>query len=167
MSVRPFSPSESFAFPSPPREHRVSDWGVMPIPGIVKTLVPDVPTPTTYTENPFADAFSSEADAAPLRASAEFDSVETVWRPFEHTLADEISVSAGDQVHVLGIYDDGWAMIERVGMGKGKAKAVDGQPSAGLIPIDCMRMAGQPVSSFLASKRVSSVNATGYTAMAV
>ncbi|KAJ7133481.1 hypothetical protein C8R44DRAFT_611036 [Mycena epipterygia] len=173
MSVRPFSPSESFAFPSPPREHRSGDWGSMlvpssppapPVPQITESLAPSAPPTATYSENPFADAFSVPAP----RASAEFDTVETIWRPFEQTLQDEITVHAGDRVKVLAIYDDGWVMIERVGMGKGKGK-VDAEASAsvGLIPIDCMRKAEESVSSFLAAKRVSSVDATGYTAMAV
>ncbi|KAJ7506781.1 hypothetical protein B0H11DRAFT_1972714 [Mycena galericulata] len=173
MSVRPFSPSESFAFPSPPREN-ASDFGSLFVtspapphspapPQITETLVPSRPATATYTENPFADAFSVPAP----RASAEFEPVETIWRPFERTLQDEITVHGGDQVKVLAVYDDGWAMIERVEMGKGKGKADDGNPSIGLIPIDCMRKAEQSVSSFLAAKRVSSVDATGYTAMAV
>ncbi|KAJ7814070.1 hypothetical protein B0H13DRAFT_2140665 [Mycena leptocephala] len=124
ITVRPFSPSESFTFPSPPREHRSSAWitATTPLPQITETL--------------------------------------TVWRPFEQTLQDEMTV-------VLAVYDDGWAMIERVGMGKGKGKAQDGRTDVGLIPIDCMRKAEESVSSFLAAKRVSSVDATGYTAMAV
>ncbi|KAJ7256851.1 hypothetical protein B0H12DRAFT_486530 [Mycena haematopus] len=172
MSVRPFSPTESFAFPSPPREHRSSAWTVatpmpqtaeMSVPQITESLVRTPPHTATYSENPFADAFSVPANSA----SAEFDAVETVWRPFEQTLQDEMTVCAGDQVKVLAIYDDGWAMIERLGMGKGKGKAEDGKPAVGLIPIDCMRKAEESVSSFLAAKRVSSVDATGYTGMAV
>ncbi|KAJ6585556.1 hypothetical protein B0H19DRAFT_1110133 [Mycena capillaripes] len=167
MSVRPFSPTESFAFPSPPREQRSSAWitaVTSPVPMITETLVPSPPPTVKYSENPFADAFS-----VPLsnRASAEFDAIETIWRPFEQTLQDEITVHAGDSVKVLAVYDDGWAMVERVGMGKGKGKASDGQASVGLIPIDCMRKAEESVSSFLAAKRVSSVDATGYAAMAV
>jgi hypothetical protein len=126
--------------------------------------VPSPPPTAKYSENPFADAFSVPVAA---RASAEFDAVETVWRPFEQTLQDEMTVVAGDKVKVLAVYDDGWAMIERVGMGKGKGKAQDGRTDVGLIPIDCMRKAEESVSSFLAAKRVSSVDATGYTAMAV
>ncbi|KAF8172043.1 hypothetical protein K438DRAFT_1909183 [Mycena galopus ATCC 62051] len=176
MSVRPFTPTESFTFPSPPREHRSSAWtdAFTPMPHIMDMSVPEitesfVTTPrhtATYSENPFADAFSVPA-AARNSASAEFDAIETVWRPFQETLQDEMTVHVGDQVKVLAVYDDGWAMIERVGMGKGKGKAEDGKPSVGLIPIDCMRRAEESVSSFLAAKRVSSVDATGYTAMAV
>lgn len=179
MSVRPFSPTESFTFPAPPREHRSSAWtspvtspvaqyNEMLLPQITESLVQTPPHSAKHiaSENPFADAFSVPAAAA-NRASAEFDAVETIWRPFEQTLQDEISVRAGDQVKVLAIYDDGWAMIERVDMGKGKGKAAEGQLGVGLIPIDCMRKAEESVSSFLAAKRVSSVDATGYTAMAV
>jgi hypothetical protein len=187
MSVRPFSPSESFAFPSPPvrSSHRSGEFASMQQQ---QTIVPAIPMPninvteslvdTSYIENPFADAYSAHVASAsdllaaaalpPSRASGEFDAVETIWRPFERTLADEITVSAGDRVRVVGLFDDGWAMIEKVGMGKGKGRADDGENAiVGLVPIDCMRKAGQNVESFLTAKRVSSVNATGYTAMAV
>ncbi|KAF7296791.1 hypothetical protein MIND_00910100 [Mycena indigotica] len=156
MSVRPFSPSESFAFPQPPaRDSRT------PSPTAPTMRVTSLPT---LDENPFADAFA----AAP---PAEFSAVETVFRPFEQTLQDELTVMAGDQVKVLAVYDDGWAMVERVDpvadpSGKGKGK---GKPLVGLIPIDCMRRADETVEAFLKTKRVSSraVDATGYTAMAI
>ncbi|KAJ7160219.1 hypothetical protein C8R46DRAFT_905702 [Mycena filopes] len=150
MSVRPFSPSEAFTFPTPPRENRSGQ--ATPTPTITQTL-----THTRYSENPFADAFAVP-DTPKAGASAEFDAVETIWRPFEQTLQDEISVQVADQVKVLAVYDDGWAMIERISLGRGKA--------VGLIPIDCMRKAEETVSSFLNAKRVSSVDATGYIAMA-
>ncbi|KAJ7125581.1 hypothetical protein C8R43DRAFT_1135168 [Mycena crocata] len=181
MSVRPFSPSESFAFPIPPKEHRSGDWSlnfgsspttptpanINALPQTTESLASSPPAAAPYAENPFADAFSVPVNTHSSRASAEFDAIETIWRPFDQTLQDEMSVAAADRVKVLAVYDDGWAMIERVGMGKGKGRAVDGQASVGLIPIDCMRKTEESVSSFLAAKRVSSVDATGYTAMAV
>ncbi|KAJ7214099.1 hypothetical protein GGX14DRAFT_360298 [Mycena pura] len=165
MSVRPFSPSESFAFPAPPRE-RESRGGALEtpvpvVPAITESLVATpVPAPATATatENPFADAFAVPvAAAAASRASAEFDAVETIRRAFAQTLQDEMSVRAGDRVRVLGVYDDGWAMVERGGAGVG----------VGLIPIDCMRKTDESVRAFLAAKRVESVDATGYVATAV
>ncbi|KAJ7738377.1 hypothetical protein B0H16DRAFT_1325420 [Mycena metata] len=153
MSVRPFSPSEAFAFPAPPREARSGEA----TPTVNQTLVPAPTTHARYIENPFADAFS--VPDTPTAPSAQFDAVETIWRPFEQTLQDEITVSVADQVKVLAVYDDGWAMIERISTGRGK--------TVGLIPIDCMRKGEESVSSFLAAKRVSSVDATGYLAMAV
>ena len=48
---------------------------------------------------------------------------------------------------------------------KGKGKAIGTE--VGLIPIDCMRKAEESVKAFLAAKRVSSVDATGYAAMAI
>ncbi|KAJ7705021.1 hypothetical protein B0H17DRAFT_698933 [Mycena rosella] len=176
MSVRPFSPSESFAFPAPPREHRSGEWEAMSmaspalppvpspsIPHITETFSANHP-PAPITENPFADAFSVPT---PTRASAEFDAVETIRRPFQQTLQDEMTVHAGDQVKVLAVYDDGWAMIERLGLGKGKGKAVEGEASVGLIPIDCMRKVDESVISFFVAKRVSSVDATGYSGLAM
>ncbi|KAJ7028445.1 hypothetical protein C8F04DRAFT_964059 [Mycena alexandri] len=154
MSVRPFSPSEAFAFPAPPRENRSGDA----TPTMNQTLMRPAPTAhARYSENPFADAFS--VPDTPTAPSAQFDAVETIWRPFEQTLQDEITVNVGDQVKVLAVYDDGWAMIERISAGRGK--------TVGLVPIDCMRKGQESVSSFLAAKRVSSVDATGYLAMAV
>ncbi|KAJ7069160.1 hypothetical protein C8F01DRAFT_977113 [Mycena amicta] len=164
MSVRPFSPSESFAFPAPPPRESQLVSPMIPltpspmVPQITESLLPSPPV-----ENPFADAFA----AAPA-SSSPFAAVETIFRAFEQTLQDELSVQSGDQVKVLAVYDDGWAMVERVDV-SGKGKGKEGAKVVGLIPIDCMRRADESVTSFLAAKRVSSVDvdATGYTAMAV
>ncbi|KAF7352246.1 hypothetical protein MVEN_01188000 [Mycena venus] len=78
MSIRPFSPTESFAFPTPPRENRSSAWTMeattpmpsdtsMLLPEITKMLVPSPPQNTNYRENPFADAFSIPITAAASR----------------------------------------------------------------------------------------------------
>lgn len=77
-----------------------------------------------------------------------FGAIETVRRPFLPTLDDELPVSPGNLVRVLEPFDDGWCFCELV---KGGAEG-----SKGLIPIDCLREAGQELPSFLASKRVSS-----------
>ncbi|KAJ7069134.1 hypothetical protein C8F01DRAFT_976022 [Mycena amicta] len=165
MSVRPFSPSESFAFPAPPpRESQLVSPMIPLTPSPMIPIPPITETPPVAMENPFADAFA----AAPAPSSPPFAAVETIFRAFSQTLQDELSVQSGDQVKVLAVYDDGWAMVERIDV-SGKGKGMEGAKVVGLIPIDCMRRADESVTSFLAAKRVSSVDvdATGYTAMAV
>lgn len=116
-------------------------------------------------ENPFSDP-SPFADPNP-DAPGEFAEIETIRRPFTPTLGDELSVSVGDSVTVLGIFDDGWAYVEK--LRKDKESRVSDQSQSGLIPIDCLRDAGLDVPEFLAAKRVSSfaVNSTGYAGVAI
>ncbi|KAF7318485.1 hypothetical protein HMN09_00357700 [Mycena chlorophos] len=165
-TARPFSQTESFHFPAPPT-----------VEGQDALLMarPENPAPSTPTvsENPFADAFASSAVAS-LSAAADYAAAtdmtrlstasaagvdataQTIYRPFDATLQDEMTVHAGDLVRVLAVYDDGWSMVEKLpsteeakGKGKGKARI-------GLIPIDCMRRADETVQDFLKSRRVSS-----------
>jgi hypothetical protein len=105
---------------------------VLPPPSGSLTAVPDT------SSNPFADP-----------AQPEF---ETISRPFAPTLDDEISVAPGDQVLVLKVFDDGWAFVEKQG------RSLD-HNERGLIPVDCLREAGQALPAFLAQKRVSSYGA--------
>ncbi|CAK5270619.1 unnamed protein product [Mycena citricolor] len=167
MSVRPFSPSESFAFPAPPRERRSNAWTgtgslrvstSMPILGRSSLAAEDAfagehrqGEASSLTDNPFADP-------AAIAAATAFDAVETVSRPFAQTLQDEITVQTGDKVKVLAIYDDGWAMVDKLAPGGERAEM-------GLIPVDCMRRTEETVAAFVEKKRLSAVNATGYAAM--
>ncbi|KAH7924534.1 hypothetical protein BV22DRAFT_504063 [Leucogyrophana mollusca] len=181
MSVRPFSPSESFAFPKPPAQQQSqrmstsSSFGFggheMPSPqSSAATLIPsgspthafatntslpstntvtyDVPSPVpslpplVAAPNPFADP-----------AKAEFSDVEIIRRPFTPTLEDELAVFPGDQVRVKKVFDDGWAFVEKTGP----------VTERGLIPVDCLREAGQALPAFLAQKRVSSYGGADMT----
>ncbi len=146
MSVRPFTPSESFAFPQPPPKHALGDLSMNGFNGGTADIQPDSPV------NPFADIPVRPLPTTPVSA------FEIICRPFSPTLHDELAVDAGDRVTVLKVFDDGWALVEKAPIedrsGKGKGKAVPTQP--GLIPIDCLREAGQPLPAFLAAKRVSS-----------
>lgn len=69
--------------------------------------------------------------------------METVQRPFVPNLSDELSVVIGDKVKIIKVFDDGWALVQKM-------------TSKGLIPIDCMRAVGQDLPAFLNEKRVSS-----------
>ncbi len=55
-------------------------------------------------------------------------------------------MSIGDRIRVLEVFDDGWAMVEKFAKGNGKGKEVVLEP--GLIPIDCLRMTGDPLPPF-------------------
>ncbi|KAI0042400.1 hypothetical protein FA95DRAFT_1500146 [Auriscalpium vulgare] len=86
MSVRPFSPSESFAFPKPPSSARPKS-----------------------SENPFDDPKAGATSSTDILPG----SLETVIRPFAPTLHDELSVDPGDLVTVVTAFDDGWAQVKK------------------------------------------------------
>ena len=162
MSVRPFSPSESFAFPKPPEPAAVgSSTGsvagtssrpmsnatslTLPTPPLPPGLsspsfVPLVKSSTTKslssTTNPSEDSFSPSKDVSPYSDIP----VQLIRRPFQPTLSDELSVILGDGVRVLHTFDDGWGLIEKV--------RTDGrEEERGLIPMSCLRSEGEELVS--------------------
>ncbi|RDB14773.1 hypothetical protein Hypma_016528 [Hypsizygus marmoreus] len=155
MSVRPFSPSESFAFPQPPTpRHQSGDWSSSrPASSITLTNstrssgqtippVPDIPA------NPFADPMSPHV--------ADLAEVETIKRPYIPSRPDELRVSIADSVKVLQLFDDGWAVVEKIpSFDEILSKADQTKPTRGLIPIDCFRGAAQDLTSFFTERRVS------------
>ncbi|KAG6864887.1 hypothetical protein C0991_006574, partial [Blastosporella zonata] len=151
MSVRPFSPSESFAFPKPPTKQS-GDWS----------------SSRPLSSNTFYSASQSITDSAPAVPSnpfsdpvlpfAEFAELESIRRPFASTRDDELSVSVSDSVRVLKLFDDGWALVEKLPSFEDLLKKEYDSTSSvqGLIPIDCFRAEGQDLSSFFSEKRVAS-----------
>jgi hypothetical protein len=171
MSVRPFSPSESFAFPKPPlcpkEGQRTSSIYMTSGPSSTATTLIQINSPPpifnsdVLPSTPFASYLppppSGLLTAAPETSSDPFadpaqPEFETVRRPFTPTLDDEVSVAPGDRVRVLKIFDDGWALVE-------KQCTFSDYNEKGLIPVDCLREAGQALPAFLAQKRVSSYGA--------
>ncbi|KAJ2918918.1 hypothetical protein MD484_g1552, partial [Candolleomyces efflorescens] len=116
---------------------------------------PFLDSPTgTHSSNPsLANPFASnpfDDDKQSLASVGKFAGVETVRRLFQPTLADELEVGVNDRVAVLELFDDGWAMVEKI-------QDVGGCPQQkGLIPIACLREANQDLSSFLNTKVVPS-----------
>ncbi|KAH7885460.1 hypothetical protein F5I97DRAFT_1393413 [Phlebopus sp. FC_14] len=170
MSVRPFSPSESFVFPKPPPQQG-NDWtgsgqSISPtyVPGASARVSPQSSAITLvhgYSPNhaisldvptipKVAPSVSPPAIVDPFAdpTKPEFADVETIRRPFAPTLDDELSVVPGDRVRIMQIFDDGWAFVEKF--------SGSTLPERGLIPVDCLREAGQALPNFLAQKRVSS-----------
>ncbi|KAL4081131.1 hypothetical protein J3A83DRAFT_4085272 [Scleroderma citrinum] len=172
MSVRPFSPSETFSFPKPPApllsptlsprqavDSSISSTATLvqlhsppavfshestsPVtcsPGTILAMA--TPAPAAHAINPFDDPVHTPV----------FAHIEKICRPFIPTLEDELLVSPDDNVRILQVFDDGWAMVERVGLG---TSTQSNQQRRGLIPVDCFREAGQPLPSFLAQKSLS------------
>jgi hypothetical protein len=100
---------------------------------------------TPVFTNPFSDPAVPES-----QVSDNLDTgVETfVRRPFIPTRDDELSVVPTNAVRVLKMFDDGWCFCEVV--------SGQGQGQSGLIPMECLRDAGQEFPSILATKRSSS-----------
>lgn len=113
--------------------------------------------PSIYNHNPFDD------DQA-LAMVGNFADVETIRRPYEATLTDELEVTVGDSVRVMEIFDDGWAMVEKIVQNSPKGKAPERvPPPTGLIPIACLRDATQDLSTFLNTKHVQSFRVSNQT----
>jgi len=119
ISVRPFTPTESWLFPKPPNSRVTSIVMSRESRG---SLVPD----------PFADP-------VPQPSYSGFPPVEMVMRTFEPEAGDELAVEIGDEVSVLRVFNDGWGRV-KVLKRNGSAEGV--QELEGLIPIDCLKPAG-------------------------
>ena len=197
MSVRPFSPTETFAFPRPPTEKNSSDWGLnfsrppssyTSNTSIAEEKVPALPVPAA---NPFNDpspliiystaaatraaitnigssdaplheavannSMNPFADPVPCTINSEFMKFESIKRPFNPSLDDELAVIPGDKVRILQLFDDGWALVEKNPCyGPASVKGKGRESEQGLIPIDCLRLPGVESLELVASKRVSS-----------
>ncbi|KAF9222956.1 hypothetical protein BS17DRAFT_796354 [Gyrodon lividus] len=192
MSVRPFSPSESFSFPKPPVPQKSPDWssnrlsnsfffapggqGYTSAQSSAATLVHiNTPPRALTTDLPLAAVSTSlfqhqvsttSAPSSPVVAvtipaadpfadptKLEFADVEVIRRPFMPTMDDELAVLPGDKVRIMQVFDDGWAVVEKFTASKCNER--------GLIPVDCLREAGQALPVFLAQKRVSSYTDDG------
>jgi len=119
ISVRPFSPSESWSFPKPPK-----------------------PRPKTFAHTGDSKVFSSIdpfADPIPQPFQTVMPPAEVVTRTFEPMADDELVVEIGDEVSMLKVFDDGWANVKVIRR-NGRPESV--QRSEGLIPIDCLRPKG-------------------------
>ena len=133
ISVRPFTPTESWSFPKPPvsrdgtRAHTRESKGQL-------------------SSNPFADPVPQPSSSAvpPL--------AEVVRRNFEPTAEDELAVEIGDEVSVLRTFDDGWAKVKMLRRNE-SIKSVQGLE--GLIPVDCLRPKGSK-SPFLVDTNTKS-----------
>jgi hypothetical protein len=168
MSVRPFSPSESFAFPTPPISAGLYQPSQRTLTTDLDDFLGSFPQPPMNTPaNPFIleanptiqNTRSNTIDSILTPASDEdFTGLSTpslgspflnvegiILRPFVPTLFDEISVQVGEVVKVTQVFDDGWAWVTK-----------EGDTIAGLIPVDCLNDTDEDVPAFLAAKRVSS-----------
>ena len=158
MSVRPFSPFESFAFPKPPEptgSGRASVVGAskhtrsltsitsatFPPPGLPSlptfkplivphTIKPLNPTPDPV--DPFTDNNPFDDPTTPMIEDSEYSDVRVVCRPHVPTLPDELNMVMDESVRVLHIFDDGWGLVEKV-------ERDGGEGEMGLIPMDCLR----------------------------
>ena len=148
MSVRPFSPSESFAFPKPPEpvaSGSVASGSLRPTSGTLlppglssapSSFVPLVGPSTTKspssTTNPFEDSNTPSTDISPYSNIP----VQAVRRQFKPTMPDELAVDLSDGVRVLHTFDDGWGLIEKVRKDGREGKR-------GLIPMACLKKTGE------------------------
>ncbi|KAL5520074.1 hypothetical protein ACEPAG_1734 [Sanghuangporus baumii] len=174
ISVRPWSPSERWAFPKPPSS--TSALGnifyqspASPVSQSVEsdrvpaTNLPLLTPMTPETTNPFADSsqipdeVTSGTCESAVTAKTSMSgtdgivgAIEHIRRPFLPTLADELRVQRGDVIRVLQVFDDGWVQVEKI---SSSTETTTSAYERGLIPVDCLREAGEPLPDFLASRR--------------
>lgn len=98
-----------------------------------------------YTCSSHTGDLISEVSCVSSSVHGTFNEEEAICRPYTATMPDELSVTPGIRVKVVKVYDDGWAMVQKL----------DSSTSRGLIPLDCLRQPGQDFSDFLQEKRVS------------
>ena len=122
MSVRPFTPTESWSFPKPPTSRGQSMVSTFEDKGFVGF-------------NPFADPVPQPSSST----GTGLVPVEMVTRTFEPKGTDELAVEVGDEVSVLRTFDDGWGKV-KVLKRSGSTKSVQGLE--GFIPVDCFRPKG-------------------------
>ncbi|KAF5320124.1 hypothetical protein D9611_010266 [Ephemerocybe angulata] len=105
-----------------------------------------------FTRSPFDDeqAFS---------AVGNFAEIETIRRPYRRTLPDELEVTVDEKVRVLEIFDDGWAMVEQIRVGKPDETPVE----RGLVPVACLRDIDEDLSTFLNTKQVQAFQVANQT----
>ena len=131
ISVRPFTPSESWSFPKPP---------------------PPVSSPQESSHS-HGEMVSLVASASAAQKYLDIESTgneyHMVCRPFVPTLADEIAVKRGDRIRVSALFDDGWARVHK------------DSGEIGLIPVDCLREADEDLPDYLAIKRKSTYSNVG------
>ena len=142
MSVRPFSPSESFAFPKPPEP--VAS-GSRPTSNATSVTLANLSLPPGLSSAPssFAPLVGPNTTKSHNRTASTVDispylniPVQLIHCAFKPTLPDELVVNFGDRVRVLHRFDDGWGMIEKVGK--------DGREGEkGLIPMACLSKTGE------------------------
>ncbi|KAI1793314.1 hypothetical protein LXA43DRAFT_237529 [Ganoderma leucocontextum] len=159
ISVRPFSPTESWSFPKPPKDDESGRLASQIRSGSIAnssqssgSFPAEKPqNPVAVAENPFAEPENPFADptsvSSPESAVVPFTAIETIRRPFVPSMHDEMAVNVGDQVRVVRRFDDGWVVAQNVSTG-----------AQGLVPLDRMRDDEKevPAPAFLARKRVSS-----------
>lgn len=164
--------TESFTFPKPPladcsslhsktsecsrtafpRREEPEVLYVASPPGVQSTTpflrITQPAQPSPLLTNPFADKNPFD-DPATLSVPLTETSlqVQTVRRPFFPQLQDEMQVIIGDSVRIVQIFDDGWALVEKV--------SPTPQCDLGLIPLECLRDPVGP-NLLMGGKRTSS-----------
>lgn len=183
MSVRPFSPSESFAFPKPPeaagdrasaysRPTSIAASGVLS-PVASPTRIPPVPPPPTFpppvlvvpnpfgadplVANPFADNPTTnpfDDDQSPSPIPPQAPTGE--FAEIEY-IRRPFHPNLPDEIRVQP--GDPVRILQTFDDGWAMVETTEGEHARGLIPLDCLREPGQPLPAFFAAKRVSSYSA--------
>ena len=176
ISVHPWSPSERWAFPKPPTvtssaqasaEDGSTSLGhasttslpslpqsdTVSYPNVIPGPVPSQDEQIRGTRRLSSATINSESAVTSHTGATDtsIGNVATIKRPFVPTLSDELFVARGDIIRVIQTFDDGWVYVAKLNVS-------NGDPDLGLIPVDCLTEAGEPLPAFL-SMPTRSMNA--------
>ncbi|RXW21359.1 hypothetical protein EST38_g4509 [Candolleomyces aberdarensis] len=87
---------------------------------------------SSHTTDPFSDSTVSTSH----ETSGEGVVFAEVLRPFTRSMPDELTVRPGDQVKVVQIFDDGWAVVD---MPVPPSSSSEARYERGLVPLGCLR----------------------------
>ncbi|KAJ2928213.1 hypothetical protein H1R20_g8879, partial [Candolleomyces eurysporus] len=115
--------------PSPPEHQNLPAINADPFADGVAGLAHST---SSHTTDPFSDSTISTSH----ETSGEGAVFAEVLRPFTRSMPDELTVRAGDQVKVVQIFDDGWAVVD---MPVPPSSSSEARYERGLVPLGCLR----------------------------
>jgi hypothetical protein len=111
-------------------------------PGTAGPATSSFGAPVPYPFNGGAGPSNSNLNNAPKSATfsggggnngLQAQQISVVKRTFVPSLPDELSIANGETVRVLSVYDDGWALCEKMNSG-----------DKGVVPQECLEAVGKP-----------------------
>ncbi|KAJ2915903.1 hypothetical protein MD484_g4515, partial [Candolleomyces efflorescens] len=114
--------------PSPPEHQNLPAINADP-------FADEIVGPARSTSSHTTDPFSDSTVSASHETSGEGAIFAEVLRPFTRSMPDELTVRPGDQVKVLQVFDDGWAVVDMVP----SSSPAGVRYERGLVPLGCLR----------------------------
>ncbi|KAJ7137910.1 hypothetical protein C8R44DRAFT_728101 [Mycena epipterygia] len=104
--------------PTPPAKKKINPFSreIPPAKPVPMDLPPQMPLPSPARSASFANHQSASlADMERVDEEQAMPRLMTVVNPFSPTLDDELPIQVGETVRILEEYQDGWALVQRIG----------------------------------------------------